>query len=265
MKLSITILCGSLLATSSSAFQVQSVTRSPVTSRSAGVSLAAFVDIGETAPRDVGVLDGWAASCGVQRNDGFQITTEDGIDFSAVTTQPLQAGTPILSVPGGMVLSTSRARQELGDVSEAVDQLSRLGASADIPEFYLFLKILTEYQQGDQSPYFPWMNSLPRMFYNAVSMTDHCYECLPPLVFSLARGERVKFDNFNQALQKVSTIDPYFKNNEAVVKWAFNVVTTRSFGSNGEKCIVPMADMVRIDYIDGYAPSRKRQVDTRYT
>lgn len=143
-----------------------------------------------------------------------------------------------------MILSSSRTRQEIGDVENAVDYLMRHGASAQVPTFLLVLKVLSEYEKGDQSPWFPWLNSLPRLFYNAVSMTDFCYECLPPLVFSLARQEKVKFDNIYAAIQEENVLSEETKQDVDLVKWAFNVVTTRCWGDNNEKQIVPMADMV---------------------
>jgi len=97
-------------------------------------------------------------------------------------------------------------------------------------------------------------------------MTDFCYECLPPLVFQLSRRERVKFDNFYDALQKIDSRifinnDELKTSKDTIVKWAFNVVHTRCFsgdrnGNSGngngvgeggtggeEQKIVPMADM----------------------
>lgn len=74
---------------------------------------------------------------------------------------------------------------------------------------------------------------------------DFCYECVPPLVFSLARKEKVKFDNYFDALQKVDILSPELKSNIDIAKWAFNVATTRSFGPDNDKYIAPSADMVR--------------------
>ena len=42
------------------------------------------------------------------------------------------------------------------------------------------VKILSEYDAGTNSPWYPWLASLPKQFYNGVSMTDACYDCLPP-------------------------------------------------------------------------------------
>jgi hypothetical protein len=103
---------------------------------------------------------------------------------------------------------------------------------------------LVEFEKGDQSNLFPWLDSLPRLFFNSASMTNFCYECLPPYVFRLSREERVKFDNFIQVLKKVDVVSQNVKENKALCQWAFNVATTRSFGElGGELKIAPMADM----------------------
>uniref|UniRef100_A0A7S4JSW4 SET domain-containing protein n=1 Tax=Odontella aurita TaxID=265563 RepID=A0A7S4JSW4_9STRA len=212
-----------------------------------GTVLSAL-NIQENAPRDVGSMDQWATNYGVQKADGFQLTSEDGVDFGVMTTQPLADGSPVLQVPSNMILSSGGCRDELiqmgGNVAEAADMLARYGAGDQIQQFYLFLKVLVEYQKGDNSPWFPWLNAMPRLFYNAVSMTDFCYECLPPLVFALSRKERVKFDNYFDALQKVDFLDPMIKGDKDLAKWAFNIVLTRALGPDGgDKFIVPLADM----------------------
>mmetsp|Transcript_332 Transcript_332/g.380 ORF Transcript_332/g.380 Transcript_332/m.380 type:complete len:528 (+) Transcript_332:308-1891(+) len=254
-----------------------------------------YVDINEQAPRNVGPFDEWATNCGVQRmENGFRLSPTNPNDqynqddISVVTDVDLSAGQPLLSIPANMILSSTNSRLELeeicdsfgdgsdssgpggtndpGGIRTAVDLLQRLGAGDTVQKFYLFVKILLEYSNGMDSPYFPWLDSLPRLYYNSVSMTDFCYECLPPLVFQLSRRERVKFDNFYDALQK---LDPrLFQGNDdvktskdTIVKWAFNVVHTRCFsgdrnGNSGngngigeggtggeEQKIVPMADM----------------------
>ena len=160
-------------------------------------------------------------------------------------------------------------------LNKAVDLLQRLGAGDTIPKFYLFVKLVLEYSYGTSSSYYPYLDALPRLYYNSVSMTDFCYECLPPLVFQLSRRERVKFDNFYDAFQQ---LDPRLfdgpsgqtgigttiqTSKETILKWAFNVVHTRCFSGNRngqsgntngigdggtdgeEQKIVIMADMVR--------------------
>ena len=63
------------------------------------------------------------------------------------------------------------------------------------------------------------------------------------MVYQLARQEKVKFDNYFDALQKADGISDQMKSNKAVAKWAYNVVTTRCQGSDAEKFIAPMAEM----------------------
>ena len=260
------------LLANTKAFQVQQSIQSSTRTFSAS-PLSAYIDIDEQVERDVGTMDEWATMCEVQRADGFQLTTEDGYDYSAMTTADIPEGSPILCIPGNMIISTSSVRAELSGQEAAVDYLTRVGGGDQVGQFFVFLKIMAEYEQCDQSPYFPWLNSLPRLFFNAIAMTgthnlsirsdqlcycllmptykflvivnsDFCYECLPPLVFQLARKEKVKFDNYFDALQKADCISDQMKANKAVARWAYNVVATRCQGSDEETFLAPMADMV---------------------
>jgi len=230
------------------AFAPSSLT-STSTSRSTPTSLFSFVDVAESTPRNMESFQEWASNCGVQQAEGIQLTTEDGIDYSMMAANDVPAGQVVLAVPANMILSASNCKQELigmsnGGVEAAVEMLGRIGGGVSAPEFYLTLKLLVEYENGDQSGYFPWLNSLPRLYYNAVSMTAFCYECLPPLVFSLSREERLKFDNLLQVIQKVDVISEDIKKEEEIIKWAFNAVHTRCWGEKGQnQFIVPMVDM----------------------
>lgn len=168
MRISFLLFSG--LLASADAFQVHQAIPSSSRALSSG-PLSAYIDIAEQAPRDIGAMDQWATMCQVQRAEGFQLTTEDGMDFSAMTTTEIPEGSPILCVPGNMILSTSSVKTEMGPQAASVDYLSRYGSGDQVGKFFLFLKIIAEYEQGDQSPYFPWLNSLPRTYYNAISMT----------------------------------------------------------------------------------------------
>jgi len=203
-----------------------------------------MVDIDEKAPRDVATFDQWAAACGVQRAEGFQLTSDDGQDIYAMTTQNLPANSPVLLVPNQMILSSSRAMQEFGQLREAEEQLATLNISDQLRHYYLMIKILVEYEKGDASPWYPWLNSLPRFYTNGASMTSLCYECLPPLVRSLALKERTNLMCFD--LKKVPFLSEETKKNRDLLKWAFQVVYTRSFEADdgsGDLRIAPMCDM----------------------
>ena len=61
----------------------------------------------------------------------------------------------------------------------------------------------------------------------------------------MAMKERVKFINFNQAIQKVDFLSNEVRKDRDLVRWAYQIVCTRSFAADGDVRIVPMADMVR--------------------
>lgn len=216
---------------------------------------SSFVDISEGAPRDIAAMNEWAAACGVQRSDGFQLTQEESsmvdgnldVNVGVLTTSNIPAGQGVLMVPNNMILSGFQSRDELGAVPVAEELLSKLDAAQDhLPQFYLVLQLLKQYQMGVTSPWFPWLNSLPRYFCNGSSMTHFCCsECLPPLVGSLANQERLRFIQFFKALQFVdrNILTESTKNNRPLAKWAFAVVYTRSIPFGGDSVIVPMADM----------------------
>ena len=207
----------------------------------------------EFAPRNnVESLESWGTANGVQMMPGLQLYTDDGNDYQYFTTVDIPAGTTIMYVPSQMCLCSSTVASELGQLSNgglasSVDQLTRIGGQNSISDYYLFLKLLVEYEAGEESPYLPYLDSLPRLFFNSMSMTEFCYECLPPLVFSLSRLERVKYDNFKQVLGKVDFVSDYTKKNDEVLTWAFNCVYTRAYadkdGQGTDVTIVPLGDM----------------------
>jgi hypothetical protein len=134
----------------------------------------ADIDISQSAQRDVyPTLQEWAVNCGVQTCPGFELTTQDGQDWSVITSQNIEAGSPVLYVPAEMVISSTQAEQEFGGNLEAAENtlIQYEGTAQRLPLFRLMVKILSEYENGYQSPYFPWLNSLPRQFYNGVAMT----------------------------------------------------------------------------------------------
>ena len=108
------------------------------------------------------------------------------------------------------------------------------------------VKILKEYEMGDQSPWYPWLKSLPRYFPNGSSMTEFCTDLLPPLVGSLVEKDQKRYRQFYFGLKYVNFLNEDTKRNKALAKWAFAVVCTRSFPTgDGDYQITPMGDMVR--------------------
>lgn len=206
--------------------------------------------VDESAAREVGSFEEWAVSCGVQVADGFQlmVTSDDPyLDVGVCTSMDLPKDAPVLFVPNEVTLSANRAKEEIGAIVDAEDLFVQLNAYDQVQRFYLFLKILKEFELGDQSPWYPWLNSLPRYFSTGASMTNYCCtECLPPLVGSLALKERTRFKQYFKALDFCFSLSPETRGNKELAKWAYNVCLTRSFqDGHGDYKIAPMADMVR--------------------
>lgn len=162
------------------------------------IDFSFIFDIAEEAHRNtIEMSSTWATDHGIQRADGFQLTEEDDYnnhkEVYASTTQDMPTGTPVLIIPESLILSSNKAITELRtttDMIEAEQHVINAGAESELRHYYLILKILLEIQNGMDSQWYPWLNSLPRYFSNAASMTDYCLLCLPPLMRKLAGEER---------------------------------------------------------------------------
>jgi hypothetical protein len=202
------------------------------------------IDITEEAQRDVASFKEWASYGGIQTADGFQLVGEelDGhLDVSVMTTQDIPAGSPVIYVPSDMILSSSKAMEEFGRLTEAEQLLTDNGYASDIRQYYLMLKILVEIEKGHESPWFSYLNSLPRYYSNGASMTLFCYTCIPPLVAAMCKDERARLNNLS-VKRVVPFLSNEIKGDPKLWKWAYNVVYTRGFEANGSFNICPMAD-----------------------
>jgi len=207
------------------------------------------VNIAENAPRDIQTMQEWATACGVQQAEGFQLTSGDeyGLDIFAMTTQDLPPNTPVLYVPEQLILSSNKAVEELRyeGMRAAEKIITSVNAGSELRQYYLMLKILVEYEKGVDSPWFPWLNSLPRYFSNAASMTPFCYKCLPSLMGKLAMEERANLNHLSvKKVPHLLSIDTI--GNADLWTWAYQIVYTRAFETNdgsGDLKIVPLGDM----------------------
>jgi len=211
--------------------------------------LYSTVNIAENAPRDVRTMEEWAGSYGVERAEGLQLTSDDeyGRDIYAMTTQDLPSNSPVIFVPEEMILSSNKAIEELryDEMEGAEKLLYSVNAGDELRHYYLMLKILVEYEKGEDSPWFCWINSLPRYYSNAASMTPFCYQCLPSLMRKLAVEERAKLNRLMmvkkvQHLLSIETIG-----NHDLWTWAYQIVYTRAVESNdgsGDLRLVPFGD-----------------------
>ena len=135
-----------------------------------------LVNLSPAVERDVYPMADWAANSVVQQAEGVQLTSYDGKDYFPVTQAACPAGSPVMYVPNNLIMTSSKAAQEFGaSLSQCENKLVAAGLEHQVPLFRVFFKIIAEYEKGDQSPWFPWLNSLPRLFNNGASMT---YECV---------------------------------------------------------------------------------------
>ena len=186
------------------------------------------VNLSSSAQRDVYTMADWAAQFGVQQAEGLQLTSYDGQDYFAATQQDIAAGTCVMYVPNDIILSSVQAVQEFGGtLYDAENQLQMAGLQEKIPLFRLFIKILYEYEKGEESPWYTWLDSLPRIYNTGASMTYACFDCLPPYAAWLALSERQNFVNFQKAA-KFTSLNEEIVSNVTVLKWAYNVALTRS-------------------------------------
>jgi hypothetical protein len=203
-----------------------------------------------SATRQVGSFQEWSAQYGIQVENGFCLVDSviDGIDdWKAATYTSVPPGSRVLFVPNELILSSARIAQDYqGYVEPSLEILAQKGLLEKLhQQFYLFLKVLVEYEQGVESPYFAWLDAMPRRWNTAVSMDEFCLSCLPPFIKTLCQIERKQYQAFREALQAFEYITPQTKSNEEALKFAYNVVFTRSWAlGEAEHQIVPMADMV---------------------
>ncbi|KAL7541012.1 hypothetical protein ACHAXR_010555 [Thalassiosira sp. AJA248-18] len=205
---------------------------------------AGSINLSSSVERDVYTMSDWAASYGVQQAEGVQLTSYDGKDYFPMTQADIPAGSPVMYVPSDVTFTSSKAIQEFGaSCSNCENQLIQAGLQDKVPLFRVFFKILAEFQNGEQSPWYPWLNSLPRVYNTGASMTYACFDCLPPYAAYLALSERQSFVNFQKAVKNSDYFSEDILKNVTVLKWVYNVALTRSLEFNGDRVIAPMVDM----------------------
>lgn len=229
----------------------------------------------QTKERDIEALKGWANQNGVSvDNNVISLSNPQGDDcwgFSVPCDS--QQGTTILKVPALIVINSQQIQDELAlhhDLSPAIEYLESKKVHMQIPQFFLFLKLLMEYTKGSESAWYSWIQSLPRVYDTAVCMDDVELECLLPFAWALASVERLHLEVFQQTLTMLpktllvlANIDPENTQNQELMAWIFNSVFTRCWRypdevNDNERCdIVPLGDMfnhakqnMEIDYDD---------------
>mmetsp|Transcript_8624 Transcript_8624/g.18222 ORF Transcript_8624/g.18222 Transcript_8624/m.18222 type:complete len:474 (-) Transcript_8624:470-1891(-) len=210
----------------------------------------------EYTPRDIYSMEQWAYQNGIQKYDGIELHPTDGEsthDMQLVNTAStsIPAGSPVIFVPANFVLSSNNIADEFGGSLEAAEnELVQLDRNTEkrLPLFRLMVKLMAEYDEGMDSVFYPWLNSLPRQFYNGVSMTDECFECLPPYAAMLSMSEKETYNQFVDVIRDgYVPVEENTMNDDRIVSWAYNVALTRFhevWYPTRQKLIAPMADML---------------------
>lgn len=216
---------------------------------------SSVISLERDTPRQIEYFQEWAVGCGVQLESGFVLArnmVDGNVDYQAVTSTGAAGGSRLLCVPGEMVMSAYQVANEYqGYIDSSLQILKQNDLGHLGRQFYLFVKILLEYEQGSNSPYYPWLEALPRNWNTAVSFDYFCMSTLPPYIKKVCKQERQKLAVFQEALKAFDYLSMETKVNEDLMKFAYNVVTTRSWPSqNSDLCISPMADFFNHDYPD---------------
>eukprot|EP00956_Cyclotella_meneghiniana_P004019 scaffold4876_cov64-Cyclotella_meneghiniana.AAC.4 len=212
------------------------------------------IDIDESTPRDIATFQNtWAPAYGIQTSPSFALSSSQSsseygpvADVYAVTTDDVPAGTTVLYVPEELILSSNKAMAELrnADMNQAEKVLSSINAEGELRQYYLMIKILVELQKGIESPWYPYLNSLPRYYTNAASMTPFCCLCLPSLMRKLAVRERGNMSRLSvSSIKLIPYLNDDVKYDVELCNWVYQVVYTRSVETeDGDLKLIPMGD-----------------------
>ena len=91
----------------------------------------------------------------------MELYTKNGTDWQLLTQAPLAAGLTVLYVPSSIIPGSNNIAMEMGSaltLAESELVAMEQGLAEQLPLFRLMVKILSEWDAGADSPYFPWLN-----------------------------------------------------------------------------------------------------------
>ena len=138
------------------------------------------INVGDIwAERDVYGMEQWAQQYGMQKADGVDLyALGSANEYGVMTNSGVSAGQSVIYVPADIVINSASAGQEFGmSMQEAENAVVTIDQNAGydsaqyrLPLLRLMVKILVEWEKGTDSLYYSWLNSVPRQFYNGVSV-----------------------------------------------------------------------------------------------
>lgn len=208
-----------------------------------------------SSTRQISGLETWASENGIIMENGFELTqtSKDGQDWNVQLSTSACEGSRILHIPSQLILSGARIMDELSEsdgFQDAVSYVKQRNFDDELPQFFLWIKLLQEFEKGEASMWYHWIQSLPRRFDMALYYDHVEMECLPPYAWSLAKLQQLHLEVFSIALGRMSSVvHERTRNDSKLLCWALAVVFTRCWGhenrATGETChIAPVGDML---------------------
>ncbi|KAL3920509.1 MAG: hypothetical protein SGILL_003228 [Bacillariaceae sp.] len=141
-------------------------------------------------------LSSWAQNWGVTLADGLQLTEDSAGDWTLTMTEPAEQGTPLLTVPSHLILTSDIQddaflpyydEKDMRNVqtfmlttllettqaeSATVSAHSFQQQNYVLPEFMLTFKLLQEVYLGNNSRWNAWWQSLPQTFSTGLYLDD---------------------------------------------------------------------------------------------
>ena len=185
----------------------------------------------KTKERDMNALSVWALDNGVLLAPGIQLSEDSKGDWSVSLTESCTVGTPIITVPDGLILSSDVSNmrttnkqdddmQFLCQVREWFDteqKLSYPNTNSFLPEFFLAFRILYEVYLDNKSRWQPWIQALPSTFSTGLyfdrTELNYIERSSPAKKFLTA--QRTQFNIYSTMIEDLIGLDQ--KNSEGIV------------------------------------------------
>lgn len=228
--------------------------------------------------RDMQPLSSWARSQGVVLADGIQLTEDTLGDWSLSTSKRFERGRAIMSVPSHLILSSDVNDDSfLCNVYAWIVETGTQSQQDYLPEYMLVYKIIKEVYLGEFSPWYAWLQCLPRTFSTGLYLDELERYQVERMAGKYIRSQDSQYHDCLSLIQKLISSQgtnaddliptdfyqwmiefPYNNNNDDddedlsfdnLVRWAFTVVFTRSWRSPDRKHaqIVPLGDLANHD------------------
>lgn len=200
----------------------------------------------------------WSRCAHVSRAKGIDVSPNQknvGGGVGIRTNRGGEAGSEIISIPRGLVLSSRDAERAMDPtvLSEIREVLSARGLETYQSEFLLMLRFLTEFVLDQNSRWAPWIDSLPRDLDIGIYFDEIEKSFLPQLASKFLDLQERLLDAFRQAFTHIAKSDEtlsslntdHEEGDDDIIKWAFGIVFSRSWrapSDSEDARIVPIAD-----------------------